>query len=143
MPLAWQGIYIALLSALLIAWPLNHIEPIFRLLQLDEATTRIAQGYLSALSWGMPAVLIMTALRGLTDGLGHTRIIMVFSLLSSLLCVSLCLGLGGAVFCRLAMQSARHGLLSDADVKLKWGKVLTLVGSVMGMLSTTLLLIFH
>jgi len=67
----------------------------------------------------------------------------VISLLSSLLCVSLCLGLGGAVFCRLAMQSARHGLLSDADVKLKWGKVLTLVGSVMGMLSTTLWLVFH
>lgn len=85
MPLTWQGIYIALLSALLIAWPLNHIEPIFRLLQLDEATAQIAQGYLSALSWGLPAILLMTALRGLTDGLGHTRVIMAFSLLSSLL----------------------------------------------------------
>jgi|GEM_PF-4108765 len=68
---------------------------------------------------------------------------LVISLASSVLCVGLCLGLGGAVFCYLAMQSARHGLLPDAEVKLKWGKVLTLVGSVMGILSTTLWLIFH
>lgn len=68
---------------------------------------------------------------------------LVISLGSSLLCVSLCLGLGGAVFCYLAMQSASHGLLADAEVKLKWGKVLTLVGSVMGVISTTLWLIFR
>lgn len=68
---------------------------------------------------------------------------LVISLGSSVLCVSLCLGLGGAVFCYLAMQSAAHGLLADAEVKLKWGKVLTLVGSVMGVLSTTLWLIFR
>lgn len=67
---------------------------------------------------------------------------LVISLGSSVLCVSLCLGLGGAVFCYLAMQSAGHGLLRDAEIKLKWGKVLTLVGSVMGVLSTTLWLIF-
>lgn len=85
MPLTWQGIYIALLSALVIAWPLNHITPLFKLLLLDNETSLIAQGYLSALSWGLPAILIMTALRGLTDGLGHTRIIMAFSLLSTLL----------------------------------------------------------
>jgi hypothetical protein len=68
---------------------------------------------------------------------------LVISLLSSLFCVSLCLGLGGAVFCYLAKQSAAHGLLADAEMKLKWGKVLTLVGSVMGVLSTTLWLIFR
>ena len=68
---------------------------------------------------------------------------LVISLASSVFCVSLCLGLGGAVFCYLAMQSASHGLVADAEGKLKWGKVLTLVGSVMGVLSTSLWLIFH
>jgi hypothetical protein len=68
---------------------------------------------------------------------------LVISLASSLLCFSLCLGLGGAVFCYLAMQSANQDLLADGEVKLKWGKVLTLVGSVMGILSSTLWLIFH
>jgi hypothetical protein len=65
------------------------------------------------------------------------------SLASSVFCVSLCLGIGGAVFCYLAMQSAAHGLSSDAEDKLKWGKILTLVGSVMGILSTTLSLVIR
>jgi hypothetical protein len=65
------------------------------------------------------------------------------SLVSSIVCASLCLGLGGAVFCYLAMQAAGHGLIDDAEDKLKWGKILTLVGSVIGILSTTLSLIFR
>jgi hypothetical protein len=68
---------------------------------------------------------------------------LVLSLTSSLFCVSLCLGIGGAVFCYLAMQAASHGLVADAAAKLKWGKILTLVGSVMGILSTTLSLLFR
>jgi hypothetical protein len=68
---------------------------------------------------------------------------LLLSLVSSVLCVGLCLGLGGAVFCYLSMQSATQGLLDDADDKLKWGKILTLVGSVIGILSTTLSLIFR
>jgi hypothetical protein len=68
---------------------------------------------------------------------------LVISLASSVLCLGLCLGIGGAVFCYLAMQSASHGLLADAEAKLKWGKILTLVGGVMGILSTTLSLIFR
>jgi hypothetical protein len=59
------------------------------------------------------------------------------------LCVSLCLGIGGAVFCYLALQAAGSGLLQDAQDKLKWGKILTLVGSVLGILSTTLSVIFR
>lgn len=65
------------------------------------------------------------------------------SLASSVLCVSLCLGIGGAVFCYLALQAASQGLVPDAQAKLKWGKIVTLVGSVMGILSTTLSLIFR
>jgi hypothetical protein len=68
---------------------------------------------------------------------------LALSLVSSVFCVSLCLGLGGAVFCWLAMQSARHGLVADADLKLRWGKILSLVGSTLGVLSTTLWLVFR
>ena len=68
---------------------------------------------------------------------------LLLSLVSSVLCVSLCLGLGGAVFCYLAMQAASHGSLDDAAEKLKWGKIVTLVGSVMGILSTSLSLFFR
>jgi multidrug resistance protein, MATE family len=85
MPLTWQGIYIALAGAAMIALPLTHVQPILALLRLDALTATIAQGYLSALALGVPAVLLLNALRGLTDGLGHTRIVMSFSLLSTVL----------------------------------------------------------
>ena len=61
---------------------------------------------------------------------------LLISLLSSVVCVSLCLGIGGAVFCYLAAQSAAQGLTADAEAKLKWGKILTLSGSVMGICIT-------
>jgi hypothetical protein len=73
----------------------------------------------------------------------QARTWLALSLLSSLFCVSLCLGIGGAVFCYLAMQAAEQGLNADADAKLKWGKILTLVGSVMGLISSILALIFR
>jgi hypothetical protein len=65
------------------------------------------------------------------------------SVVSSVFCLSLCLGIGGAVFCYLAMQAATHGQTADAQAKLKWGKVLTLVGSVIGIISTSMSLIFR
>lgn len=68
---------------------------------------------------------------------------LVIALVSSIGCLSLCLGIGGAVFCYLAMQAASQGLLADAQDKLKWGKVLTLVGSGIGVVTTCLLLIFR
>ena len=85
MPVTWQGLYLACLGAILMASILTHVRPIFEALGLDLQTTNIAEGYLDALAWGIPAVLLLNALRGLTDGLGHTRIIMAFSLLSTLL----------------------------------------------------------
>ncbi|HEY0108413.1 MAG TPA: MATE family efflux transporter, partial [Fibrella sp.] len=84
-PVTWQGIYIAIAGSILLALIITNVRPILNLLQLDLETGNIAEGYLDALVWGIPAVLLMNSLRGLTDGLGHTRIIMVFSLLSSIL----------------------------------------------------------
>lgn len=68
---------------------------------------------------------------------------LLLSLLSAVLCASLCLGIGGAVFCYLSMQAATQGLLDDAEDKLKWGKIVTVTGSAIGVLSTTLSLIFR
>ena len=73
----------------------------------------------------------------------HAGLWLGISLISSVACASLCLGVGGAVFCYLSMQAAGHGLIDDAEDKLKWGKILTLIGSVIGILSTTLSLIFR
>lgn len=85
MPATWQGIYIALVAMLLMIAVLINMQPLLTILQLDAKTNSIAVGYLDAFAWGVPALLLLTALRGLTDGLGHTGVIMAFSLLSTLL----------------------------------------------------------
>lgn len=84
-PTAWQGLYLAALGAVIMILLLTNVHPVLSLLSLEANTARISQGYLNAFAWGIPALLMMTALRGLTDGLGHTRVIMVFSLLSTLI----------------------------------------------------------
>lgn len=85
MPITWQGLYIAVAGSIVMAAIMTNVRPIFELLLLDAQTTDIAQGYLNALAWGIPAVLLLNSLRGLTDGMGHTRIVMAFSLVSTVL----------------------------------------------------------
>lgn len=85
LPCIWQGIYIALISSVLMIAVLLNVDPIFILLKLDLETLSIAVGYLEAFVWGVPAILLLFALRGLTDGLGKTQIFMVFSLITSII----------------------------------------------------------
>jgi len=85
MPATWQGLYIATVGSVLMILLLTHVHPVLSALNLEPQTARITQGYLDAFAWGVPAMLLMTALRGLTDGLGHTRVIMAFSVLSTLI----------------------------------------------------------
>lgn len=85
MPATWQGIYIAAGGTVLMALLLTNVHPVLAMLKMDTETASITQGYLNAFAWGIPALLLMNALRGLTDGLGHTRVIMAFSVLSTLI----------------------------------------------------------
>jgi len=84
LPVTWQGLYIGLASAMLMVTLLLNIHPVLEQLSLDAHTAAITQGYLDAFVWGVPAMLLMVTLRGLTDGLGHTRVIMIFSVLATL-----------------------------------------------------------
>ena len=68
---------------------------------------------------------------------------LVLALLSSLLCTSLCIGIGGAVFCYLAIQATDQGLISDAEAKLRWGKILTICGSVLGLAASGMALLLR
>jgi MATE family multidrug resistance protein len=83
-PVTWQGLYIAALCSVLMTLALTNIEPALHWLQLDAATAHITQGYLDGFVWGIPAMLLIATLRGLTDGLGQTRIMMGVALLSNL-----------------------------------------------------------
>ena len=84
-PTTWQGLYLAGAAAVIMILLLTHVHPVLVLLDMEPHTAGITQGYLSAFAWGVPALLLMTALRGLTDGMGHTRVIMAFSILSTLI----------------------------------------------------------
>ncbi len=85
MPATWQGLYLAAAGSVIMILLLTNVHPVLALLNLERDTAGITQGYLDAFAWGVPAMLMMTALRGLTDGLGHTRVIMAFSVLSTLI----------------------------------------------------------
>ncbi|WP_111642421.1 MATE family efflux transporter [Marinimicrobium alkaliphilum] len=85
MPVTWQGIYISQAAALGMILLVINAGPLLALFQLEPDTRAITEGYLKALAWGLPAIMLLGALRGLTDGLGHTRVIMLFSLLATLI----------------------------------------------------------
>jgi MATE family multidrug resistance protein len=85
MPATWQGLYIAAVASALMILLLINVRPVLDLFRLDTRTAAISQGYLNAFTWGVPAMLLMAALRGLTDGLGHTKVIMVFSVVGTLI----------------------------------------------------------
>ncbi len=85
MPATWQGLYIGAISSAIMILLVVNVRPVFNMLNLDAQTSDIAEGYLDAFAWGIPFMLLMVALRGLTDGLGHTRVIMAFSVLGTLI----------------------------------------------------------
>ena len=85
MPATWQGLYIAAGGSVIMIVLLTNVFPVLNLMQLESNTARVTQGYLDAFAWGIPFMLVMMSLRGLTDGLGHTRVIMAFSVLGTLI----------------------------------------------------------
>ena len=56
---------------------------------------------------------------------------LVIAGVSSILCSCL-VGLIGGYFCYMAMQASDQGNLADAETKLRWGKIITIVGLAAG-----------
>lgn len=83
LPVTWNAIYIAIAASVISGALLTHVSPVLTLIQLDSESARITTGYLKAFSLGLPAIFILVAIRGLTDGLGHTKIFMSFALLTA------------------------------------------------------------
>ncbi len=54
-----------------------------------------------------------------------------------------CLGVIGAILCFLAMQAAEQGSLADAESKLKWGKIVIVVGTLVSFLILASALLFY
>lgn len=85
LPVTWNALYICAAASVFASLILLNIDPVFSLLDMSENTTRIASGYLHAFAIGIPATLALITLRGLTDGLGFTKIYMAFSILATLI----------------------------------------------------------
>lgn len=49
-----------------------------------------------------------------------------------------CFGLIGAILCFLAMQAVDQGHIEDAEAKLRWGKIITLAGLALAVLTAIL-----
>ncbi len=79
----WHAIYIAITAAFVGILLLTNVSPILVLLKMDAVSAPITVGYLNAFVFGLPAILILVALRGLTDGLGHTKVFMSFAILAA------------------------------------------------------------
>ena len=56
---------------------------------------------------------------------------LIISAVSFFVCGS-CFGVIGGVLCFMAMQAADQGNLADAENKLKWGKIISVVGFAIG-----------
>jgi MATE family multidrug resistance protein len=79
-PVAWTAIYVGLFAAIIGFFALTNVSPILSLLNMEAKPQQITIGYLNAFVWGLPALFLFIALRGLTDGLGFTKIYMGFSI---------------------------------------------------------------
>lgn len=79
----WLAVILSIPSIILF-W---NLSPIFLLLGQNQAVVELAQAYLHALTWGLLPNLIMFALLEFIVGLGNARLILVFSLLSTVLTV--------------------------------------------------------
>jgi MATE family multidrug resistance protein len=131
LPVAWQGIYLSLVGSIVMVILLWNVMPVVDIFKPDAKTASIVEGYLKAFIWGVPALLMLSALRGFTDGMGHTWVFMAFSLFGAACNIPLNyifiygkLGIPamGGVGCGWATTGANMCALTAMVVYLMWGK---------------------
>ena len=71
-PLVRQGLWLALIASAMTSVILLFSSPVFSLFNIDTEAADIAQRYLFAAAWGMPAAMTYVTLRYVCEGLGHT-----------------------------------------------------------------------
>ena len=68
-----QALWIAVPGGIALAILLQNVEPVYRLLGVDERAIPVARDYLRAASLGLPAMLAYVSLRCLCEGMSWTR----------------------------------------------------------------------
>lgn len=106
-----DGIWLAVLMAIpsfILFW---NLSPIFIVLGQNPTVVHLAQTYLHALAWGLLPNFLMFALLEFIVGLGHARVLLIFSILS----VSL------TVFLNFALIFGKFGLPALGIAGAGWG----------------------
>lgn len=77
-----DGFWLAFLLSIPAMFILCNIAPLFYLFGQSQSVVSLSEIYLHALSWGIPADFLRIALLEFLIGIGNTRIIILFSILS-------------------------------------------------------------
>ncbi|MGI9324282.1 MAG: MATE family efflux transporter [Pseudomonadales bacterium] len=67
-----QGLWLSAGTSLLLVLAIRNTDAFYEFVGLDAEVIRVATGYLQAVSWGIPAVVIYVTLRQVCEGLGNT-----------------------------------------------------------------------
>ena len=68
-----QALWIGVTGGAIVALLMQNVEPVYRVLGVDERAIPVAAGYLRAASLGLPMMLAYAALRCLCEGMSWTR----------------------------------------------------------------------
>lgn len=86
---ARQGVWMALVLSALLMLGCRFLQPVFHMAGVAQDLAPEAGAYVVAMAWGLPAMFLYLVLRFVTEGIGHTRPILLVALLSSLLNIPL------------------------------------------------------
>ena len=106
-----QGLWLALPLGLLAFTVLRSVGPLLALMDVQPELRPLVEGYLEGVSWGMPAITLFLALRCMTEGMSHTRPVMLVSLL----------GLALNIPCNYVFMYGKLGLPALGGVGCGWG----------------------
>lgn len=107
-----DGLMLAVIFAIPASILFWNIAPIFIMFGQEPAVVSLAESYLHALVWGLVPNFVIIPILGFLIGLGHTRVIMLFSILSvcTTILISYVLIFGEFGFPRLSIAGAGWGM---------------------------------
>ncbi len=83
-PIVQQAVSLGLIFGVLAFVLLRNTDPVLAWMDVDAAMRPMVRDYLSGLSWGLPAIAVMLALRSYTEALGDTRPVLWISVIGLL-----------------------------------------------------------
>jgi len=80
-----QSLWLAVVAGIIGFFLLSNAEPLLMIMDINPELRGVSIQYLNAVAWGIPAISLFQVLRYLSEGIGHTRPIMLFSFLGLLI----------------------------------------------------------